>query len=65
MATVKTMVRAETESKFNGSRIEVPSISTWVLLVLALVTLFVFYRQTGKSASLKFDTAWEEKEQDN
>ncbi len=47
----KAIVRAEAEGKSNESRVKVPSISTWGLLLLALVTLLLFYRWSHKSPS--------------
>ncbi len=47
----ETTIRAEADGKSNEARVKVPSISTWGLLLLALVTLLLFYRWSHKSPS--------------
>ncbi len=47
----KTTVRAEAEGKSDQSRVKVPSLSTWGLLLLALVTFLIFSRWSRRSQS--------------
>jgi hypothetical protein len=46
-----TSIVAEAQGESDQVPVEVPSISTWGLLLLALLTLLLFHRRTHKSPS--------------